>query len=270
MNKKNIHLAALAACSLLPVNMSYASNANTQIETITVLGTSANNKANLAGINLKDLPLNAHVVGRTEIERIRFVDPDELLDRIPGETQVRNLRIPNGGKSYTLAFVDGVPIESPYEGATQRLDRVNTFDIQRIEVIKGQVSALYPNNVFGGVVNVITRDIPKTPHASISAEAGNFNRQRFSFNLGSAAGNSGVLSNVSIIKSPANDSPMTIRVSLTLNVSLAKGTTFDFRNSRNLPEPPMVPSGRAYLGSVFLEVSSNLRFLVCTPTTINS
>lgn len=195
MNKKIIPLA-LAACSLLLANVSYASDTNTQIETITVLGTPANNEASLAGINLKDLPLNAHVVGRTEIERIRFVDPDELLDRIPGETQVRNLRIPNGGKSYTLAFVDGVPIESPYEGATQRLDRVNTFDIQRIEVIKGQASALYPNNVFGGVVNVITRDIPKTPHASVSAEAGNFNRQRFSVSLGSVLGNSGALSNL--------------------------------------------------------------------------
>lgn len=195
MNKKKTPLA-LAACSLILANVSYASDSNRQIETITVLGSSANTEANLAGINLKDLPLNAHVVGRTEIERIRFVDPDELLDRIPGETQVRNLRIPNGGKSYTLAFVDGVPIESPYEGATQRLDRVNTFDIQRIEVIKGQASALYPNNVFGGVVNVITRDIPKTPHASVSAEAGNFNRQRFSVSLGSALGNSGVLSNL--------------------------------------------------------------------------
>ena len=158
------------------------------IETITVLGASGHKNAELGGISLRDLPLNVHVVGHTEIERIRFVDPDELLDRIPGETQVRNLRIPNGGKSYTLAFVDGVPVENPYEGATQRLDRVNTFDIERVEVIKGQTSALYPNNVFGGVVNVVTRDIPTQTQASISAEAGNFNRQRVGFNLGSYIG----------------------------------------------------------------------------------
>ena len=163
-------------------------NTNNIIETITVLSAPLSEDANLGGINLKDLPLNAHVVGQTEIERIRFVDPNELLDRIPGETQVRNLRIPNGGKSYTLAFVDGVPIENPYEGATQRLDRVNTFDIQRVEVIKGQASALYPNNVFGGIVNVVTREIPKETRASISAEAGNFSRQRFSVNLGSTVG----------------------------------------------------------------------------------
>lgn len=187
--------AALCAVALnSTVSMSAAQSApqqNTAIETITVLGARTSENANLGGVSLKDLPLNAHVVGQTEIERIQFVDPDELLDRIPGETQVRNLRIPNGGKSYTLAFVDGVPIESPYEGATQRLDRVNTFDIQRVEVIKAQASALYPNNVFGGVVNVVTRDTPKQAQAIVSAETGNFGRQRLAMNIGSTIGKLG-------------------------------------------------------------------------------
>jgi len=149
----------------------------TQIETITVLGASNAENANLGGIALKQLPLNAHVVGQIELERLRFVDPNELLDRIPGETQVRNLRIPDGGKSYTLAYVDGVPIESPYGGATQRLDRVNTSEIQRVEVIKGPTSALFANNAFGGVVNVVTRDISEETQAGVSAEFGNFNRE---------------------------------------------------------------------------------------------
>jgi len=198
MKIKSISLAALS--SSLIATSAYAADDldsnESKIETITVLGAPISENATLGGINLKALPLNAHVVGQTEIERIRFVDPDELLDRIPGETQVRNLRIPSGGKSYTLAFVDGVPIESPYEGATQRLDRVNTFDIQRVEVIKGQTSALYPNNVFGGVVNVVTREIPKQTEASVSVEAGNFNRQRFSANLGSTVGKLGYSINV--------------------------------------------------------------------------
>ncbi len=190
MKIKTISLAALSSsliASSAPV-LAESEKTDRTIEAITVLGAPVGENATLGGINLHDLPLNAHVVSQAEIERIRFVDPDELLDRIPGETQVRNLRIPNGGKSYTLAFVDGVPIESPYEGATQRLDRVNTFDIQRVEIVKGQSSALYPNNVFGGVVNVVTRDVPKQQHASISAEAGNFGRQRFGFNLSDTNG----------------------------------------------------------------------------------
>lgn len=179
----------LVASSLISVHVSNA--ADNTIETITVLGESAKQGANLGGVELTKLPLNAHVVGAEEIERIRFVDPDELLDRIPGETQVRSLRIPNGAKGYTLAFVDGVPIENPYEGATQRLDRVNTADIQRVEVIKGPTSALFPNNVFGGVVNVVSRDVPAEFEGQTSVEFGNFGRRRLGLNLGSSVGDFG-------------------------------------------------------------------------------
>jgi len=196
MKIKSICLAAVASKLLVTTTIFAANTERSHIETITVLGAPATENASLGGIDLNELPLNAHIVGQTEIERIRFVDPDELLDRIPGETQVRNLRIPNGGKSYTLAFVDGVPIESPYSGATQRLDRVNTFDIQRVEVIKGPTSALYPNNVFGGIVNVVTRDVPDKTQSKISAEAGNFGRQRLEFSLGSKVANVGYLLNV--------------------------------------------------------------------------
>ena len=171
-------------------------NGESQLETITVLGDSNAENATLGGIELNQLPLNAHVVGQIEIERLRFVDPNELLDRIPGETQVRNLRIPDGGKSYTLAYVDGVPIESPYGGATQRLDRVNTSDIQRVEVIKGPTSALFANNVFGGVVNVVTKDIPEQTQAGVSTEFGNFNRERFGVDYSSTVGDLGYSLNV--------------------------------------------------------------------------
>ena len=89
MNLKYIPLALGISGSIF-TGVGIAAENKTQIETITVLGKSAIDNASLGGINLKDLPLNAHVVSQTEIERIRFVDPDELLDRIPGETQVRN------------------------------------------------------------------------------------------------------------------------------------------------------------------------------------
>ncbi len=154
------------------------------IESITVLGKTNTQDADLGGNNLKDLAINSHVVGRAEIERLRFVDPDEFLDRIPGETQVRNLRIPDGGKSYTIPMLDGIPLENPYEGATQRLNRTNTFDIQRVEIIKGPASALYPNNAFGGIVNVVSRRPPKHAETQVSVEAGDFERLRLGLNTG--------------------------------------------------------------------------------------
>ncbi|MCF2948767.1 TonB-dependent receptor [Paraglaciecola aquimarina] len=187
LNSSGVYAAAL-------VNNHKVQNKNTQfntIESITVLGKAATEDADLGGISLKELPANTHVVGRAEIERLRFVGPNEFLDRIPGETQVRNLRIPDGGKSYTIPMLDGMPLESPYEGATQRLDRTNTSDIQRVEIIKGPASALYANNAFGGVVNVVSRDAPNTPETKISVEAGDFNRLRAGINTGGKVNNIG-------------------------------------------------------------------------------
>lgn len=162
-----------------------------ELDTVTVIGQKAVQDAEIGGADIKKLPINSHVVNQAEIDRIKFVDPDEFLDRIPGETQVRNLRIPNGGKSYTIPLLDGMPLESPYEGATQRLDRVNTGDIRRIEVIKGPASALYPNNAFGGVVNVVTRETPENNETKVWLESGNLGRQRFGVNSGGSNGKLG-------------------------------------------------------------------------------
>ncbi len=138
-------------------------------------------KAQLAGIDIKSLPVASTVINQEEIKRLKFVDPDELLDRIPGETQVRNLRIPNGSKSYTLPLVDGVALGSPLSGSTQKFgEAVSSQDIERIEILKGPVSALYHNNTFGGVINVITQGATQLPEQNTRfwAEAGNYDRYR--------------------------------------------------------------------------------------------
>ena len=186
---KSLTLVASAVGLAISISapVSQAKVQQNEIEVISILAKKNLEGAEIAGINVKELPINVHVVGLAEIERIRFVDPNEFLDRIPGETQVRNLRIPDGGKGYTIPLVDGLPLENPYEGATQRLDRVNTFDIAQVQVIKGPTSALYGNNAFGGVVNVITKDAPKQTQGQILIEAGNFDRSRLGVSLGGTA-----------------------------------------------------------------------------------
>ena len=193
MNKLHLVYCTCACALYSPYSLAEtdATASDASIETITVLGQSNIEGAYLGGIELKSLPINTHVVGREEMERIRFVDPDEFLDRIPGETQVRNLRIPDGGKGYTVPMLDGIPLENPYEGATQRLDRVNTNDIERVEIIKGPASALYPNNAFGGVVNVISRTPPTELEHQLRLEGGDYNRRRIGFSSGGSFQNVG-------------------------------------------------------------------------------
>jgi len=138
-------------------------------------------EAKLGGIDVKSLPVASTIVNQDEIKRLKYVEPDELLDRIPGETLVRNLRIPNGSKSYTIPLVDGAALGSPYSGSTQAFaDSVNSQDIERIEIFKGPVSALYPNNSFGGVINVVSKGSTQLPEQKtrLWAEAGMYDRYR--------------------------------------------------------------------------------------------
>lgn len=138
-------------------------------------------EATLGGISIKQLPIASTIINQDEIKRLKFVRPDELLDRIPGETQIRNLRIPVGDKSYTIPLVDGAALGSPLSGSTQKFGTdVNPQDIERIEIIKGPTSALFPNNAFGGVINVVTKGSQSLPDQNTRfwVEAGNFDRYR--------------------------------------------------------------------------------------------
>jgi len=138
-------------------------------------------EAKLGGIDVKSLPVASTIVNQDEIKRLKYVEPDELLDRIPGESMSRNLRIPVGSKSYTIPLVDGAALGSPYSGSTQAFaDSVNSQDIERIEIFKGPVSALYPNNSFGGVINVVSKGSTQLPEQNtrLWAEAGMYDRYR--------------------------------------------------------------------------------------------
>ncbi|MEZ4547079.1 MAG: TonB-dependent receptor plug domain-containing protein [Thermodesulfobacteriota bacterium] len=47
-------------------------------------------------------------------------------------------------------------------GSTVDLTQISAADIERIEIVKGPVSALYGSDSMAGVINVITSKPPKT------------------------------------------------------------------------------------------------------------
>lgn len=129
---------------------------------------------------LKDLPASVSVIGTQEMETVKFVDSrKELLKRIPGYSMIRNLRIPIGGKNYTINLIDGLAISSAFgSGTIGSAEDTNTFDIERIEVVKGPASALYGSHALGGVINVITRKPPEEPEYRLWGEGGMHDRWR--------------------------------------------------------------------------------------------
>jgi iron complex outermembrane receptor protein len=77
--------------------------------------------------------------------------------------------------------------------STQSADHavtINPAAAQRIEVVRGPATLLYGSNAIGGLVNVITEDIPTTPQRGTAGNA--------TFDLGSAAEEAGAAADVRV------------------------------------------------------------------------
>lgn len=140
--------------------------------------------------DIQDTPSSISIVDKEELDTIKFTDAThELMKRIPGYSMSRNLRIPMGGKNYTANLIDGVSMGARFGSNTIGFaDYVNTFDIERVEVLRGPASALYGSNAIGGAINLISRTPPLEPEFRVWGELGQYDRSRGGI---SAAGTNG-------------------------------------------------------------------------------
>jgi len=105
---------------------------------------------------------------------------DEVVDRAPGVQLISgqlNIRgssgFAEGLGSRVLLLVDGVPANQGDRGGIN-WDVIPVDRVERVEVVKGAGSALYGSSAFGGVVNLITRELPEGWHGRVRVTAGTF------------------------------------------------------------------------------------------------
>lgn len=117
-------------------------------------------------------PVTINTISQQDLDTVKFTDPYQVLARVPGVSLSRNLRFPNGGRSYTVNLMDGISVRDPLRGKVTDIINFDQDEIQRIEVTKGPASALFPSNAFGGVINVITKDPPEKAVRRVWMEGG--------------------------------------------------------------------------------------------------
>lgn len=120
------------------------------------------------------------LVGEQQIARRAVNTIDEAVDKAPGVQMIAgqvNVRgssgFVEGLGSRVLLLVDGVPANQGDRGGIN-WDVVPVDQVARVEVVKGAGSALYGSSAFGGVVNLITRELPLGLHARLRATGGVF------------------------------------------------------------------------------------------------
>jgi len=103
---------------------------------------------------------------------------------IGGLTQIR-IRGAEGNQ--VLVFIDGIKASDPYAGEYD-FSTLLADDAARIEVLRGQQSALYGSDAIGGVINYITLSGREAPGIRLRAEGGSMNTYNGSARVAGVAG----------------------------------------------------------------------------------
>lgn len=88
-------------------------------------------------------------------------------------------------------YLDGLRL--PADNTTFALPRIETYGLERLEVLKGPSSGLYGSSEPGGLVNMVSKRPRETPHYEVQGSIGNFDRFQGAFDIGGPVGGSGEL-----------------------------------------------------------------------------
>lgn len=123
---------------------------------------------------LKDVPVITHVIGAEQIEQQSLDNIQVLLENaLPGVEFQRHgtsqdIDIQGLGGRNILLLIDGERMAGETRGNID-YDRIQTEDIERVEIVKGASSALYGSQAMGAVVNIISKQHKDKVYAEFSA-----------------------------------------------------------------------------------------------------
>lgn len=185
--------AGAAACLVaVPVTL-YAQNAPKADDPLSEVVVTASRAGD--GVRSDLLGASFTVIDPADLEgrQIRIVS-DVLRDvpgiavsrtgAVGGLTQVR-LRGAEGNQ--TLVLIDGIKASDPYAGEFDFATLI-ADDVARVEVLRGQQSALYGSDAIGGVINYITLTGKEMPGTRLRVEGGSFGTADLSARTAGVAG----------------------------------------------------------------------------------
>ena len=136
---------------------------------------------------LTDVLSHTTVLGRDAIEQSQVVDLPTLLAREAGfqftQTGGRGSQatafLRGAASLQVLVLVDGVPITKQDTTGAVSLEHILLDQVDRIEIVRGNVSAIYGSGAVGGVIQVFTRQPQGAASLSAKVEGGSQGTSRY-------------------------------------------------------------------------------------------
>ena len=186
MNTAITAIARLALCAVPVVTLSNAASAQDEpqaresIDTIVVTATRLGQTATETGSSLS-------IITAEKIEELGLIYALDAVAHAPGVTINQNgafggsasVRIRGAGSEQTVVLIDGIPVNDPTSpGGGFNFARLDTENIERIEVLKGPQSTLWGTDAIGGIVSIATKSPGEDFGGEAFAEYGSFNTLR--------------------------------------------------------------------------------------------
>ena len=129
---------------------------------------------------LSDALPHTTVLLRDEIERSQAVDLAALLAAEAGVQFASNggrgtatsLFVRGAPSRQVLVLIDGMPLSRQDASGQVGIEHLMLDQVERIEIVRGNLSALYGGGAVGGVIQVFTRQPGAAPQASVRLEGG--------------------------------------------------------------------------------------------------
>ncbi len=128
--------------------------------------------------SVQDVPVSISTVSAKALTLRVPTTLDDALRYVPGVNLMYDQVNIRGSSGYSrgvgtrvLLLFDGLPYLTGDTGEIT-WETIPVFQISQIEVVKGAGSALYGSSALGGVINVITKDIPDKPQVGFRLYSG--------------------------------------------------------------------------------------------------
>ena len=147
----------------------------------------------------KEVPASISVISSKDIEDVKALGIDQLLNDVPGvimstsraasnEQHFMSVRSPISTKSLFLYLEDGLPIRPTAVFNHNALLEMNDVSFDRIEVLKGPASSIYGSEAIGGSFNFITKNPTKEPSGHLGFQINDLGLTRYSLEASQYAG----------------------------------------------------------------------------------
>ena len=185
---KRISVLALA---LSAASLGYTQTASKPLQLVETVVT-----ANRSGQLLTEALPHTTVIGRDLIERSQALDLPSLLaseagfqfTQSGGRGTAATLFLRGSASLQVLVLIDGVPLTKQDSTGSVSLEHIMLDQVDHVEIVRGNVSAIYGSGAVGGVIQIFMRKGQGAPKAFAQLEAGSYGSTRASAGVSGQSG----------------------------------------------------------------------------------